>query len=441
MDSNETTRTPAGPARSIARRRLLTGSLGLATALGCGRQAAPGNAEPRRRVLVSTDIGGSDPDDFQSMVHFLVYCDLFDVEGLVSSPWSTGRKSHILEVIDRYETDFPNLRTWSQRYPSPDHLRSIAKQGETELAVGAGYGNSTEGSDWIIECAQRDDPRPLYVLVWGTIEDVAQALHDQPDIKRKLRVYFIGGPNKKWSPAAYDYIEQNHRDLWIIENNSTYRGWFVGGNQTGELGNRSFVETHVRGRGAFGDYFAEHLGGVIKMGDTPSVTYMLGNPEHPTAPGWGGRFVRAWARPKRVFERLTTLDDELETFGLLELVLPGPPAAGTRLIIDGQEFPAAREEPSRWRFRFVPKETKRWSYRIASASAELDGLRGAFTSVDPEAGSANEPSAQHPHWWTDDPDPSFAEGPHLGAGTVSRWREQFLGDFAERMARCQKRRA
>jgi hypothetical protein len=105
----------------------------------------------RHRVLVSTDIGGSDPDDFQSMVHFLVYADLFDVEGLVSSPWGRGRKRHILEVIDRYDADYPNLRTWSDRYPSPGRLRSITKQGETEFAVGAGYSRPTEGSNWIVE--------------------------------------------------------------------------------------------------------------------------------------------------------------------------------------------------------------------------------------------------------------------------------------------------
>ena len=41
----------------------------------------------RYRVVVSTDIGGTDPDDFQSMVHFLVYADCFDIEGLISSPF------------------------------------------------------------------------------------------------------------------------------------------------------------------------------------------------------------------------------------------------------------------------------------------------------------------------------------------------------------------
>lgn len=426
--------------KTATRRRFVTGALGLsaAPAFAFAQKIRP--AEDRHRVLVSTDIGGSDPDDFQSMVHFLVYCDRFDVEGLVSSPWSAGRKDHILGVIDQYEADYPNLRTWSDRYPTPDNLRSITKQGETEFAVGVGYNRSTEGSDWIIECIRRDDPRPLYVLVWGTIEDVAQALHDDPSIKEKLRVYFIGGPNKKWSPAAYDYIEQNHPDLWIIENNSTYRGWFVGGDQSGDLGNRSFVEAHIQGRGMLGDYFATHLGGVIKMGDTPSVTYMMGSPGDPSRPGWGGRFVRAWERPKRVFKRLTTVADELETFGLLEIVLPGAPGGGTKLVVDGQEFPAAHEAPSSWRFRFVPKETKTWSYRIASDSPDLDGLEGCFTSVDPSPEAASRPSKRHPNWWTDDPDRAFAEGPHFGARTVNRWREEFLRDFAARMRRCQVRR-
>ena len=43
--------------------------------------------ESRPRVIVSTDIGGTDPDDFQSMVHFLAYADMFEIEGLISSPY------------------------------------------------------------------------------------------------------------------------------------------------------------------------------------------------------------------------------------------------------------------------------------------------------------------------------------------------------------------
>ncbi len=43
------------------------------------------------------------------MVHFLVYADRFDVEGLVSSPYGPGRSEHILRVIDTYAADFANL--------------------------------------------------------------------------------------------------------------------------------------------------------------------------------------------------------------------------------------------------------------------------------------------------------------------------------------------
>jgi hypothetical protein len=165
----------------------------------------------------------------------------------------------------------------------------------------------------------------LWVLVWGGIDDLAQALHDAPDILPKLRVYFIGGPNKMWSVDAYNYIEQRHPNLWMIEANTTYRGWFTGGNQSGEWGNRAFVAAHVAGRGALGEFFATLLNGTVKMGDSPSVTYVLHrNPEDPSQPGWGGRFVRVWDGRKTQFERLTTETDTVEAFGVVEFALPVP---------------------------------------------------------------------------------------------------------------------
>ena len=96
-----------------------------------------------------------------------------------------------------------------------------------------------------------------------------------------------------WSVDAYNYIEQHHPKLWMIEANATYRGWFTGGNQAGEWGNTAFVAAHVAGRGALGDFFATLLKGTIKMGDSPSVGYLLhGTPDDPVAAGVG-REVRA----------------------------------------------------------------------------------------------------------------------------------------------------
>ena len=66
---------------------------------------------------------------------------------------------------------------------------------------------------------------PVHSISWyGAVwKDVAQALHDAPDIAPKLRVYWIGGPNKKWGVNAYCYIVENFPHLWMIENNTTYR--------------------------------------------------------------------------------------------------------------------------------------------------------------------------------------------------------------------------
>lgn len=394
----------------------------------------------RHRVLVSTDIGGTDPDDFQSMVHLLLYADALDIEGLVSSPFGPGRAKHVHEVIDAYEKDHANLRTHSDRYPTPDSLRALVKQGETEPAPHAGVRHSTEGSRWIVDCARRDDPRPLHVLVWGGIEDVAQALHDAPDVLPKLRVYYIGGPNKKWGPDAYQYLVENHPKLWIIESNATYRGWFTGGVQSGEWGNREFVKRHVAGCGALGELFVAKKG-EVKMGDTPTVAWLLeGDSVHPDQPGWGGTFVRAWERPYARFDRMTTTDDPVEVFGVLELVLPlgnaAPANPEARLVVENQSLVGHGAGDGTMRFRFCPKAVQAYRFDIESNVPTLDGRTGGITTHNPHPDVAKRPAENVPNWWTDDPAPASAEGPHAGARTVSRWREEFLRDFAVRLHRC-----
>lgn len=401
------------------------------------------NTSQKPRVIISTDIGGSDPDDFQSMIHYLMYADLFDTEGLISSPWGKGRKEHILQVIDKYEQDYPNLRSYSDQYPTPDYLRSITKQGAEERAPGKGFREATEGSDWIIQCAHKKDDRPLYILVWGLLEDVAQALHDDPSIQDKIRVYYIGGPNKKWGADAYNYIEENFPDLWMIENNSTYRGWFVGGIQEGEWSNDNFFEYHLKSHGALGDYFKNFYDGKIKMGDTPSVGYLLhGNSDDPTQPGWGGRFRPVSVRPKTVFNGHPTLEDKTEVFSIVEIVLNGPdigPATDTpqfSIIISNQEFEGYYYGDGVYKVRWSPKAVGQWSYVTKSKIPELDGKTGRFTSVDENTLPPHPQAKQHSHWWTDILDPEYKEDGHCGAKTISVYRKQYLQDFANRADRC-----
>ena len=186
--------------------------------------AVGADIQVKPRVLISSDIGGTDPDDNQSVAHLLMYSDMFDLEGLVSSPsFGDGHKGEILRMIDVYEKDLPALSKHISGLMTPEQLRPLVKQGRQSEAPACGYGEPTEGSEWIVRQARKDDPRPLYILVWGCLEDVAQALHDAPDIAPKLRVYWIGGPNKKWGVNAYCYIVENFPHLWMIENNTTYR--------------------------------------------------------------------------------------------------------------------------------------------------------------------------------------------------------------------------
>lgn len=260
--------------------------------LGAAEPSGGALAGQRPRVIVSSDIGGSDPDDFQSMVHLLMYADVLDVEGLVSSPPHAGRARHILECLDAYEHDFAKLKRAPARYPEPATLREMVKQGAVDPSPQAGFSRPTEGSRWIVECAKREDQRPLWVLVWGSITDVAQAVHDAPAIKARLRVYSIGSWNTRNDPAARDYLFEHHSDLWWIESDTTFRGMYMGGLQEKDLGNRTFVENHVKDHGALGDLFYAKKRD-IKMGDSPSVLFLLrGNPDDPSQPSWGGSYVR-----------------------------------------------------------------------------------------------------------------------------------------------------
>jgi Cellulose-binding Sde182, nucleoside hydrolase-like domain len=200
-------------------------------------------------------------------------------------------------VIDAYEADYKNLRSHSDKYTTQKKLRSVTKQGHTKPAPEQGFSNATEGSRWIITQVLKDDPRPLYILVWGSMTDVAQALHDEPLIAKKICIHSVGGWNTDQDPHARNYVMQNHNSVWWIENNHTLRGMYMGGKQDKDLGNVSFVEQHVKGHGALGDLFWAKKKD-IKMGDTPTVTYLLrGEPDKPETDHWGGRFIKTDAGP------------------------------------------------------------------------------------------------------------------------------------------------
>lgn len=201
----------------------------------------------------------------------------------------------------------------------------------------------TPGSDLIIENAMRESDEPLWVLVWGSITELAQALHDEPAIASRIRVNYIGSSNTTNDPEArgwvYKFMSSQFPELWWIEDglmprltHDTFRGMYEGGDQSGEWNARDFVIENIYGRGSThsglfeekcGDAFpwAARFGGgneVLKEGDSPTMMHLpgpvfggVGDIDDPSVPGWGGEFRRP--QPERFPNYWTDLDEDAET--------------------------------------------------------------------------------------------------------------------------------
>lgn len=395
---------------------------------------------PKPRILISSDIGGTDPDDNQSMIHLLMYADLFQIEGLIASPFGNGRKENILEMIDLYEKDFDKLKKHAKDLPTPNSLRDVCKQGGISNAPFRGYDKPNEGSDWIIKCAKKKSDLPLWVLVWGGIEDLAQALHDAPEIKDNIKVYYIGGPNKKWSVNAYAYIAENHPDLWMIEANATYRGWFMDSDSPENIKGDAYYDNFIKSGGALGEDFINYYKGKIKMGDTPSLAYLMnGNPYDPTTESWGGSFTPIRRSSRVVFKGNSSIADTVAAYAVLEWQFEGPelniPEDSVCFTFDigRQIWPGYYIGNGIYSVRYSPKKPEKGSYITKSEIAELNEQKGEYISINPWPGVPCTNDYQlGTTWYSDRHETELFIDEQQGAKTVSIHREAFLMDWAKR---------
>ncbi|HKJ42906.1 MAG TPA: nucleoside hydrolase-like domain-containing protein, partial [Sunxiuqinia sp.] len=348
------------------------------------------------------------------------------------------RKSDILHIIDLYGQDYPKLKEHGD-FPTPDQLRSVAKQGATAANPSQGWGQPSEGSKWIISQAKKESDQPLWVLVWGGLDDLAQALHDAPEIASKIRVYWIGGPNKKWSVNPYQYIARNFPDLWMIENNATYRGWIIDDDAAPDYKSDTFYQKFIKGKGSLGKDFGNYYGGSIKMGDTPSVAYLLnGDPDDPQGEGWGGSFTKLPYSAFRGFDRNTTSSDTIPVYSVVTWAFNSGENISANenpkiwIEIDGQRIDGFYAGNGVFKVRFVPKRIGDWKYVVNCSAKSLQGQTGAFVSANPWPGAENPENVNLNKWWSDRLEKDLYLGQYQGGKTVSKWREDFLSDWARR---------
>lgn len=281
------------------------------------------------RVLISTDIGGQDNDDAQSLIHALFYANDLNYVGFVNTRTDDGGivagkprdgMAMIDEIIDAYGRDLSNLRAADRDYPTAEALRSVVKMGSID---GRFPGQLSDGARHIVSEARKASPGdPLYVLTWGPVHDTVAALMSAPDIVPNVRFISISGLNQdKRNTSALDALKRAiaddpaYKNLWWINTEDAHQGFYLreGGSQfSGIKDTLPWVIDNAKGSGALGDLLhSKYTYDVhtwmppstspdgLKMGDSSSLLYLIDavNNDNPAALSWGGTFVRTGLGP------------------------------------------------------------------------------------------------------------------------------------------------
>ncbi|MBQ2342206.1 MAG: DUF1593 domain-containing protein [Bacteroidaceae bacterium] len=291
--------------------------------------AAKGELKPR--LVVCTDIAPADvePDDMESMVRLMSYADLFEIEALITSvgwncdPYPKEWAQYLQRVIEAYRMDVPKLMKRSGQtaflpnseeekcqfvgyWPSADYIKSRAVMGSERGGIKViGEDNDSPGSELLIQLADEDDPRPIYVAAWGGANTLAQAIwrvkqtRSAEELKRfanKFRIYTITDQDMQYNMrmdrvcSSHMWLRQEFKDdLQFVWDEGTWQ-------EQCELGKRNWQlhQDNIQGKGALGREYPDYKWGV--EGDTPSFLYVMPNglndPEDPHQAGWAGYHER-----------------------------------------------------------------------------------------------------------------------------------------------------
>jgi hypothetical protein len=307
-----------------------------------------------------------------------------------------------------------------------------------------GFTKATEGSDWIIKCAKRKSKQPLWVLGWGGLEDLAQALHDAPEIQSKIRVYWIGGPNKKWSANSYAYIAENFPNLWFIEVNASYYGFFSNNDAIDSVKNSDYYAKYIQSAGHLGKDFKNYYNGEIKMGDTPSLLYMMdGDPNNPMRESWGGSFETINHSSRVVYDRITSITDTVAFCTIVEFRFKGDkiniPADSACFWMETtyknnvQKWAGYYQGKGQYALKYAPKQAEIVNYKFTSNLPNFPEKEGKLVVDNLWPGKSHDTDYKlGTHWYSDKSDPRLYDGKIQGGQTISKWRSSILLDWAER---------
>lgn len=273
-----------------------------------------GNITGRLRVIIETDAGG-DPDDEQSLVRFLLYCNEWDVEGIICNRAMArdgeNRNSArtglaiVERMIDAYEMCYEKLVQHDYFFPTPNELRKVTIPG---------YSDREEGVVRIIQAADSLDPRPIWFMNWGTDHgsspsSLKRAL-DQvraergEDGYRKFKLRFrISGDDRfgdhmnKIEPPFPIWVNTKEPEL---DRKRWYRRF---GPLTATAGGFDIKRDVLVGHGPLGELYPTNTDILQKEGDSTEFLYLvptgMNSPEEPTIGSWAGRYGPNESYPNR----------------------------------------------------------------------------------------------------------------------------------------------
>ncbi len=276
------------------------------------------------RIVVLTDVSTWETDDSESLVRLLVHADMFEIEGIIfTTGWSLDKTRDdffqlIHDAIDAYEKDLPNLMKRSNQvdfktdetqqfigyWPSADYLRKHTVFGSKQRGIDKiGVNNISDGSNLIIELADENDDRPLWILLWGGGNTLAQAIwqvqqdRNEAELKtflHKIPTYAITDQDRgyeKGTPyniSSHQWLRKEfEKELMFLWDECAWKYQNGTGRQKWDE-----YALNIQSHGNLGKVYPKYKYGV--EGDTPSFLYLMPNGlNNPLVPGqvsWGGYF-------------------------------------------------------------------------------------------------------------------------------------------------------
>jgi hypothetical protein len=332
------------------------------------------------RVIVISDIG-NEPDDQMSFVRLLLYSNEFEIEGLIAST-STWQKSAVhpetmRTLIEAYGKVRPNLLQHAKGWPAAEDLERRVFAGQPGYGLAAtGADRMSEGAEAIIRAVDHDDPRPVWICVWGGANTLAQTLlhvratRKGDEVERfieKIRVYSISDqddagpwirrefPNLFYvvQPTTQDSGEYYYATWTGISGDVFYRN---GAGADSTTVTNEWLEENIRSKGPLGKLYPRFA--FIMEGDTPSFLGLIDNGlnsyRRPDWGGWGGRYIYRqpygeahpiWTQGGDVFSRVTSQD--------------------TVTGADGKEYTSDQATVWRWREAFQHDFVARMDWTVA----------------------------------------------------------------------------